>query len=107
MTLNEYQALARRTQNKELTPVDRREHALKGMCSEVGEIHGAYQKVYQGHEVNTDDVIKELGDVMWFVAEMADALGVDLDDVATRNIDKLRKRYPEGFDADKSINREE
>lgn len=107
MTLNEYQALARRTQNNELTPVDRREHALKGMCSEVGEIHGVYQKVYQGHEVNTDDVIKELGDVMWFVAEMADALGVDLDDVATRNIEKLRKRYPEGFDADKSINREE
>ena len=107
MTINEYQALARRTQNKELTPVDRREHALKGMCSEVGEIHGVYQKVYQGHEVNTDEVIKELGDVMWFVAEMADALGVDLDDVAQRNIDKLRRRYPEGFAADKSINREE
>ena len=51
-------------------------------------------------------MIDELSDVLWYCAELATALCVDLDFVAEHNINKLKKRYPEGFDADKSINRE-
>lgn len=107
MTFAEYQALARRTQNKELSTAGMQAHALHGMASEVGEIHGLHQKVYQGHVLNLEDAIKELGDLLWFVAEYADALNVTLDEVAWANIEKLRKRYPDGFDVEHSVHREE
>ena len=107
MNLNQYQELARRTQNPHLSLADRRMHALHGMCSEVGEVHGLYQKTYQGHCLDVNKVIDELGDLLWFIAEMADVLGEPLNDIASRNIAKLAKRYPEGFAEELSINREE
>lgn len=107
MNLNEYQELARRTQNNTLTMAEKENHALFGMASEVGEIHAIYQKVYQGHDMNYHKVIDEMGDLMWFMAELADAMGVSLVDVAEHNIDKLKKRYPHGFDVEHSVHREE
>lgn len=107
MTFDEYQALARRTQNKALSEMEKGYHALHGMASEVGEIHGIYQKAYQGHVQVNEDVLKELGDLLWFMAEYADALEVSLEWVAQMNIEKLRKRYPEGFDTEHSVHREE
>ena len=59
----------------------------------------------QGHELNKDKMIEELGDVAWYLAETAYALGVDLDTVLNNNLVKLQKRYPEGFNVEKSINR--
>lgn len=105
MEFNEYQSQARRTQNKNLNGHERRLHALFGLCSEVGEIQSIYQKAYQGHCVEKDKVVDELGDLMWFAAELADVLGVNLGDVVQRNIDKLWRRYPEGFDSVRSVNR--
>ena len=55
MNFGDYQTLARRTQNRELTDRDRLMHALHGLASEVGEIHSIYQKSYQGHEIKIDD----------------------------------------------------
>jgi NTP pyrophosphatase (non-canonical NTP hydrolase) len=107
MDFNEYQTLARRTQNQQLSLVAKEKHALFGMASEVGEIHGLHQKVYQGHALNIADAIKELGDLLWFAAEYADTLNITLDEVAQINIEKLRKRYPDGFDAEHSVHREE
>lgn len=107
MEFREYQALARRTQNKELMPVERRLHALHGMSAEVGEIHSIYQKFYQGHPVKKDELEAELGDLMWFIAELCDVIGADMDEVAQGNIGKLTKRYPEGFDAERSVRRDE
>ena len=52
------------------------------------------------------ELIKELGDVAWYLAETAFALDVELEEVLMRNIEKLKKRYPEGFSTEKSINRE-
>ena len=52
-------------------------------------------------------MIEELGDVLWYCAELACGLGVTLEEVAMKNIGKLRRRYPEGFSAERSINREE
>jgi NTP pyrophosphatase (non-canonical NTP hydrolase) len=108
MTFQEYQRLARRTQNEGLDSHDRMYHALHGLSSEIGEIHGLYQKVYQGHaDLHDDDLADELGDLLWFAAELADAWGLSLDHIARRNIDKLKARYPDGFDSERSIHRPE
>lgn len=107
MTLNEYQELARRTQNKELTREQRMLHSLHGMAGEVGEIHAIYQKWYQGHPVLTGDVVNELGDLLWFAGQLCDCLGMTLGQVAAQNIEKLKKRYPQGFSEERSRNRDE
>ena len=106
MNFTEYQGLARRTQNVHINSHERLEHALHGLCAEVGEIHSIFQKVYQGHPVKMADLIGEMGDALWFLAELADVYGLSLDEIAAANIDKLRKRYPDGFDEDHSVNRE-
>lgn len=107
MTGNEYQKLAARTINPGLTPTGQMHHALYGMCGEIGELQSLYQKVYQGHVFDKDHAKKELGDLMWFIAEYCTAMGWDLDEVMRLNIDKLRARYPEGFDKEHSLHREE
>lgn len=105
MRLDDYQRQARRTQNPDLTDAQRLNHALHGLASEVGEIHGIFQKVYQGHKIDDEELIKECGDLLWFLAELADARGWSLDAVAERNIAKLWRRYPEGFDSIRSVHR--
>ena len=105
MNFAEYQELARRTQNNELSTHRKEMHALHGMASEVGEIHALYQKVYQGHVMSVDKLVDEAGDLLWFLSEYADSLGVTLDDIAQQNIEKLRKRYPTGFDVEHSVHR--
>ena len=107
MTMNEYQELAARTIRGDIGASARAVHALHGMVSEVGELHGVYQKVYQGHKFDREHAKKELGDLMWFVAEYAGAMGWTLEEVAQANVDKLRARYPEGFDAAHSLHRAE
>lgn len=107
MTGNEYQRLASRTMNGDLDSEQTELHALHGMVSEMGEIHAIYQKVYQGHEWDLRHVEKEIGDLLWFIAELCTVLGLDLDDVMMTNIQKLIERYPEGFDADHSLHRKE
>lgn len=108
MTINEYQKLAARTINPELEPFcsELEMHALFGMVGEIGEIHSIYQKMYQGHGFDENHVKKELGDLMWFISEFCTARGWNLDDVCQTNIDKLKARYPEGFDTELSKNRE-
>ena len=59
----------------------------------------------QGHELDREHLIKELGDIAWYLAETAYALDVELEDVLALNIEKLKKRYPEGFNKEQSINR--
>lgn len=107
MTLNQYQSLARRTQRDDLTTSMRRDHALHLLAAEVGEIHGIYQKSYQGHEIDKTKVLDEAGDVLWGLAELMDTLGYSMEDMARHNIDKLKARYPGGFDPERSLHREE
>lgn len=107
MQMNEYQKAAARSINPALYPEQVLHHALHGMSGEVGEIHSIYQKSYQGHEIDTDHVKKELGDLLWFIAEYCTAMGWALEEVAQMNIDKLKARYPEGFSEDKSLHRKE
>ena len=62
---------------------------------------------FHGHELNRDALIKELGDVAWYLAEAATALDVDLEEILIRNVEKLKARYPEGFSTERSVNRTE
>lgn len=105
MTGNEYQRLASRTIPKNFGKVDKEFHALYGMVGEIGELHSIYQKMYQGHEWDDIHAQKELGDLLWFVAEYCTGHGWDLEDIMQMNIEKLKKRYPEGFDAEHSLHR--
>lgn len=107
MDFAEYQKKARRTQNTALPIWAMREHALYGLSSEVGEVLGLHQKVHQGHMMDDDALMHEIGDVLWFVAELCDVYGWDMAEVAQENIDKLRRRYPERFTPEQSVNREE
>lgn len=105
MTLNDYQVAAARTFNKKLWPEQMAQHALHGLVSELGEIHGLYQKKYQGHEIDKDHLKKEAGDMFWFFAEYCTSMGWSLEEVARANINKLKARYPDGFNAEKSLHR--
>lgn len=108
MTINEYQQLAMTTLNKEMTKKDMLINGVMGLCGESGEAIDIVKKhLAQGHELDRDKLIKELGDIAWYLAEMATVLDIELEEVLERNIEKLKKRYPEGFDVDKSVNRSE
>ena len=116
MTANEYQVLAARTISKNLTPLGATQHALFGMASEVGELHAIFQKKLQHESVlglygDSPYVIehakKEVGDILWFVAEFCTANDWDLEDIMQMNIDKLKARYPDGFSVENSLHRKE
>lgn len=81
-------------------------HAVFGLCSEAGEVAGIFQKLYQGHPISMEHIKKELGDCMWMIAEACTAFDLDLDDVMQTNINKLRARYPDGFEAERSLHRQ-
>ena len=112
MTGKEYQELAMRTSafktNDHGTILqDELIHAVCGLASEAGECTGLVQKIYQGHELDKDHLKKELGDALWFIAEACDYLGCIMDDIMQMNIDKLKARYPQGFEAERSLHRVE
>ena len=108
MTANEYQRQALRTPNPALDRRDVLINGVMGLCGEAGEAIDIVKKhLAQGHELDREGLIKELGDVAWYLAETAWALDVPLEAVLQRNLDKLRARYPEGFDSERSIGRTE
>lgn len=107
MTVSEYQNLAMVTQNRELDKKDVLIVGVMGLCGESGEAIDLVKKhIAQGHELDREHLLEELGDIAWYLAETAYALDADLEDVFEANIAKLKKRYPEGFDAERSKNRE-
>lgn len=108
MTINEYQELAMMTLNPELDKKDVLINGVMGLCGESGEVIDIVKKhLAQGHELDKEKIIKELGDVAWYMAEIATVLDVELEDVLVQNIEKLKKRYPEGFSTEKSVHRAE
>lgn len=111
MTGNEYQKLAMRTCSFDLHKCGDLEslerHALFGLCAEVGEIHSIFQKYYQGHAIDDEKIQEELGDALWMIAEMCYANLWSLEDIMVKNIEKLKKRYPDGFDPERSIHRDQ
>ena len=107
MHASEYQRLAMRTLNPSLSTTEVLSNAVMGLCGESGEAIDLVKKhLFQGHELDREAIATELGDIAWYLAEAATALELDLGDILEANIAKLRRRYPEGFSAERSINRE-
>ena len=125
MTGNEYQKLAMRTNDQKSTKrldseikVNRFRiepydvggilNACLGLSGEVGEFNDVIKKwIFHNKDFDYTHAKKELGDVMWYVALMCESFGWSLDEILQMNIDKLKKRYPEGFDIEKANHREE
>ncbi len=113
MTINEYQKLAMTTLNPALSEkevllngVMGLLNGVMGLCGESGEAIDLVKKwMMQGHELDKAHLAKELGDIAWYLAETATAIGYDLETILKNNIDKLKARYPEGFDAERSMHR--
>ena len=104
MEINEYQQMALITENKEVK--QRIVNGVLGLVGEAGECADMIKKhLFQGHKLDKEHLAKELGDICWYLAQSADALGYDLETILQMNIDKMNKRYPTGFDANNSINR--
>ena len=108
MTINEYQEAAMATLNPALDKKDVLINSVMGLCGESGEAIDIVKKwMMQGHELDKEHLIKELGDVAWYLAEAATALDVPLETVLQGNLDKLRQRFPNGFETEASVHRKE
>jgi NTP pyrophosphatase (non-canonical NTP hydrolase) len=80
-----------------LLPV-RLNHAVLGMAGEVGELAGALEKwLYYGRALDRENLIEEMGDLLWYVAQLCNGIAVDMSMVMEANIAKLRARYPEKY----------
>lgn len=107
MNVNDYQKEAMKTLNPELNKKDILINSVMGLCGESGEAIDIVKKwLMQGHDLDKDHLIKELGDIAWYLAEAATALDIPLDVILQGNLDKLHKRYPDGFNINASINRQ-
>ncbi len=107
MRVDEYQQEAMTLLNPALTEKDVLMNALMGLCGESGEAIDVMKKhLFQGHPLDRTKLLKELGDVAWYLAEAATGLGVPLSEILQGNLDKLHARYPQGFDTNRSQNRE-
>lgn len=108
MTLNDYQEEACKTKAKSTSQsLDFAVLAL-GLTGEAGEVADEVKKIVgHGHGLNREKLSAELGDVLWYVAVLADQLGVSLNQIAAENIKKLRARYPQGFSTERSLHRDE
>lgn len=106
MTINEYQKLAMVTLNPELNKKEVLINSVMGLCGESGEAIDIVKKWFaQGHDLDKEHLAKELGDIAWYLAEAATALEIPLEEILEANIEKLKKRYPNGFDTSKSLTR--
>ena len=107
LTANEYQQKAMGTLNPAMSKRDALINGVMGLCGEAGECIDLVKKhLHQGHELDAKAIAKELGDVAWYLAETAYALDLSLEDILRGNLEKLKSRYPQGFESDRSINRE-
>lgn len=112
--LNDYQEKALRTWNTDKDYESRIVNAALGLSGEAGEVADMIKKgVCHGHGINSDhpksvslsELAKELGDILYYVSVMANEIDYSLQEIAEININKLAKRYPEGFSVESSINR--
>ena len=106
MNINDYQALAMTTLNPALSRKEVLINSVMGLCGESGEAIDIVKKwLAQGHELDKEHLAKELGDIAWYLAEAATALDIPLEDILQANLDKLKKRYPEGFETRRALTR--
>jgi len=112
----EYIEKAVRTENKDISGISQRGnteknwrlvHAMMGISTESAELLDLLKKhIFYGKPLNDDKIFEELGDAMWYIALLCDAMGFDLEKVKAKNIDKLRARYPQNFTEKDAIERD-
>jgi NTP pyrophosphatase (non-canonical NTP hydrolase) len=108
MTLEEYQRAAMRTANAGIADDARMMDAAAGLSEEAGEVLGLIRKhLYMQHALDRERVTKELGDLLWCLATVATSVGVTLEEVAAKNVEKLQRRYPAGYSDEASRARAE
>ena len=101
-----YQEKATRTLNNSLSKQECITNLCMGIAGESGELIDYFKKhIFHGHDLDREHVKSELGDILWYLACLADTLEISLDDVSLSNVEKLEARYPEGFSQEKSRNR--
>ena len=106
LTANDYQKQAMATLNPALNKKDILINGVMGLCGEAGEAIDIVKKhLHQGHALDREALAKELGDIAWYLAETAYALDIPLEDIFRGNLEKLRKRYPQGFETERSVQR--
>ena len=108
MTINDYPAEAMRTASgmNQMSPMEL--NGVMGPAGESGECVDLMKKhLFQGHTLDKEHLAKELGDVAWYLAITAHSIGYDLETVFQMNVDKLRNRYPNGFESERSLHRKE
>ena len=106
MDASEYQKRAMKTLNPALEKKDVLINSVMGLCGESGEAIDIVKKwLAQGHTLDKEHLAKELGDIAWYLDEAATALDLSLGDILQANLDKLEKRYPNGFETRRSLSR--
>ena len=108
MNFNEYQKEAMRTASGMDQSYPMIVNGALGLNGEAGECADIVKKhMFQGHALDKEHLAEELGDVLWYIAVTAESIGYELADIAQMNVDKLRRRYPDGFEAERSVHRDE
>lgn len=99
LTLRQYEVMAQRTSRDELSASEHVMNGVLGLAGEAGECCDLVKKNrYQDGRKTRDDMLDELGDVLWYIVETARGMGLTLEEIALHNIEKLCRRYPAGFD---------
>ena len=106
MEIREFQRVSTRTLNKELSKEKQVSNMIFGANGELGEVTDILKKhLYQGHRINKQHLAEEIGDTLFYIVNLCTVYGLDVEDILQVNVDKLKKRFPNGFEADRSINR--
>lgn len=102
-----YQEKSKRTMNTALETKDQLNNYVFGLVGEVGEVVDLLKKFFfHGHEVDSNRLKSELGDILWYVSAVASLFNINLQEIAQGNVEKLERRYPEGFSSEASKGRE-
>ena len=103
-----YPLLVEKTRRSDLSVDEQMKNASMGLAGEAGEVVDIIKKyAYQGHELEVEELIDELGDVMYYLCWLCILLQIDFSEICFNNMNKLTKRYPNGFEEERSINRTE
>lgn len=107
-TFKEYEEQARKTAGTFPSWEEEAKCWALGLTGEAGEVADLLKKtLYHGHAPRPDQIANELGDTLWYLTRLANLFGYSLEDIASMNIAKLKKRYPEGFSETASKERKE
>lgn len=124
MNANEYQQLAMRTNDGNATyrlsnvvynslddpciDVGGILNGCLGLSGEAGEFNDMVKKwIFHEKPLDVDHAQKEVGDILWYIAMICHSFGWDMSKIMQMNIDKLKARYPDGFDVELSTHRKE